>query len=86
MMKKVMIMRILVRISHNPRDSFLVKLHTQELIREIKVLLKARNNSKAIVTALTKGRIEASGDSGDLYSSGAKFILTRTRLSWDLLG
>ena len=51
-------MRVLVILSSNPGGGFLVKLHTEELVREIKKYLAKRNNSKAMVTALTKGRIE----------------------------
>lgn len=79
-------MRILVMLSHNPKDSYLVKLHTEELVREIKKLLAKRDNSKAMVTALTKGKIEASGDIDNVYSAHTSLILARDRVSWDLAG
>jgi len=77
-------MRIVVVLSHNPKDSFLVKLHTEELVREVKKLLNKRDNSQAMVTAITKGRIEASGDDTNVYSCGARLILTSDSVSWDL--
>lgn len=77
-------MRILIILSHNPKDSLLVKLHTQELIQEIKSFLDVRDNSKAMVAALTKGQIEASGGNDDIYSADIDLILTKERASWDL--
>ncbi len=78
-------MRVLVVLSHNPKDSFLIKLHTVALINEIKKLLRARDNSRAMIAALTKGRIEASGDTDNVYSADADLILTKERASWDLV-
>jgi hypothetical protein len=38
-----------------------------------------------MIAALTKGRIEASGDTDNVYSADADLILTKERASWDLV-
>ena len=78
-------MRILVLLSSNPGDGFLVKLHTEELVREIKKYLAKRNNSKAMVTALTKGRIEREVGHGEAHTVDADLVLTKERVCWDLM-
>ena len=77
-------MRILVLLSSNPGDGFLVRLHTEELVREIKELIAGRDHSKAIVTALTKGRIEREVACDRVHSVDAELILTKNRACWDL--
>lgn len=77
-------MRVLVLLSSNPGDGFLVKLHTEELVREIKRLIAKRNNSKAMVTALTKGKIEREVGHGEAKSIAAELLLTKERACWDL--
>jgi len=77
-------MRILILLSSNPGDGFLVKLHTQELTREIKKLIFNRNNSKAMVTALTKGKIEREVGHGEAHSVNADLVLSKERACWDL--
>lgn len=77
-------MRILVLLSSNPGDGFLVRLHTEELVREIKRLIAERDNSKAMVTALTKGKIEREITHDRAQSVDAELILTKNRACWDL--
>jgi hypothetical protein len=77
-------MRVLVLLSSNPGDGFLVKLHTEELVREIKKYLAKRNNSKAMVTALTKGKIEREVGHGEAQDVKAELVLTKERACWDL--
>jgi hypothetical protein len=77
-------MRVLILLSNNPGDGFLVKLHTEELTREIKKLISKRNNSKAMVAALTKGRIEREVGHGEAQSVAAELVLTKERACWDL--
>ena len=77
-------MRVLVLLSSNPGDGFLVKLHTEQLVREIKGYLAKRNNSKAMVTALTKGRIEREVGHGEAHNVKAELVLTKDRVSWDM--
>jgi hypothetical protein len=77
-------MRVLVLLSSNPGDGFLVNLHTEELVREIKRYLAKRNNSKAMVTALTKGKIEREVGHGEAQDVKAELVLTKKRACWDL--
>ena len=77
-------MRVLILLSSNPGDGFLVKLHTKELVREVKKYIAKSNNSKAMVTALTKGRIEREVDHGETHDVKAELVLTRDRVCWDL--
>lgn len=78
-------MRILILLSSNPGDGFLVKLHREELVREIKTLVYKRNNSKAMVTALTKGKIERKVGHGEARSIAAELVLTKERACWNLM-
>lgn len=76
-------MRVLVLLSSNPGGGFLVKLHTEELVREIKNLIGKRSNSKAMVTALTKGRIEREVGHHDSNAVDAELVLTTDRVCWN---
>ena len=78
-------MRVLILFSSNPGDGFLVKLHTEQLVREIKGYLAKRNNSKAMVTALTKGKIEREVGHGEAHDVKAELVLTKDRVCWDLI-
>jgi len=78
-------MRVLVLLSSNPGDGFLVKLHTEELVQEVKNDLIERDNSRAIITALTKGRIEREIGHGEARHVDAELILTRERACWNLM-
>ena len=77
-------MRVLVLLSSNPGDGFLIKLNTEELIREIKKNIVERDNSRAIVNALTKGAIEREIGRHEAQNIDADLVLTRERACWDL--
>ena len=79
-------MRVLILLSNNPDEGFLVKLHTEELIREMKKHLARRNNSKAMVTALTKGKIEREVSNDEVHTVAAELTLTRDKALWDITG
>ena len=77
-------MRVLILLSSNPGDGFLVRLHTEALVREIKKYIAKRNNSKAMVTALTKGKIEREVGYSEAQDIKAELVLTKDRVCWDL--
>ena len=76
-------MKVLILLSSGSDDGFLVKLHTEELVREIKKYIFRRNNSKAMMTALTKGKIEREVSHGEAKSIAAELILTKERACWN---
>ena len=78
-------MKVLVLFSSNPGSGFLVKLNTQELICEIKRLISKRYISKAMVTAMAKGRIEREVGHFDVHNVDADLILTKDRVSWNVI-
>ncbi len=77
-------MKVLILLSSNPGDGFLIKLHTEKLIREVKSSIAKRDNSKAMVAALTKGRIEREVEHSQAHEVDADLILTKDRACWDL--
>ena len=78
-------MKILVVIRRSPARQFLVELHTDKLVREVAALIDKRRHSKAIVTALSKGRFERQVADEELPGVKADIILTEHNVSWDLI-
>ena len=76
-------MRILVIVTENPPRRFLVKLHTEELIAEIRGLIDRKKHFKAIGAVLAKGRLEreVSHHEVDLDTN---LILSEKGARWDL--
>lgn len=77
-------MRLLILLTNNPTESILVKLHTEELTKEVKELINKRRLSSAISVALTKGNFEKTVRRHDLGNVDADLILTEDRVMWDL--
>lgn len=77
-------MRLLILIAKNPKENLLVKLHTEELIKEIKDLINRRLHSEAISAALTKGTLEKRLASHELGGVNADAILSEDKVIWDL--
>ena len=79
-------MRLLIDIAANPRQRFLVKLHKEELVKEIKRLINKRRYSQAIVWALFNGKIEGEMAHGEIPEVGTDLIITEESARWDLTG
>lgn len=77
-------MRVLILLSNNPGEGFLVKLQTQKLIKELKSLLNKRKKGQAMKAALTKGKIEKQVVDCDIPTVDADLILTKDATRWDL--
>lgn len=77
-------MRILIVTTKQPKKRFLVKLHNDELITEIKDLVYNKKHSQAITSALKKGEVEREV-AHDECGVGADLILTKKSARWDLL-
>lgn len=77
-------MKILIIVKHSPQQRFLVKLHTRELIRKVKNLIDTKKRSQAIVTALSKGRVEREVKYRELPTVEADLILSENNVSWDI--
>ncbi len=77
-------MKVLVVIRRSPVQRFLVELHTNKLVKEVATLIGRRRHSKAIVTALSKGRFERQVADDELPNVRADVILTEHNVSWDL--
>lgn len=77
-------MRVLIILTKNPNRNLLVKLHTEELVKEIKELISKRNHSHAITTALTKGRFEKELRHHEISKIDADLILSEENARWDL--
>jgi len=83
--KEVREMKVLVIIEAQNSRRFLVTLHTDDLIREVKRLVARKKHTQAILSALVKGRFEKEVRSYELNDLGADLILSETAASWDLL-
>lgn len=78
-------MRVLIVTAKKPRQRFLVKLHTDELINEVKSLINKRKHSQAMVYALSNGKVEKHLTQHEIYHTGAELILTEDAARWDLI-
>jgi hypothetical protein len=79
------IMKVICVIRRSPAKRFLVELHTNKLVKEVSDLVAKRRNSKAIVTALSKGRFEKEIKEGETGVK-ADIILTEESVHYDLMG
>lgn len=77
-------MRILILLARNPKESLLVKLHTEELVREVKALINKNRHRDAISACLTKGNLEKRIESHKLGNIDADAVLSEDRVVWDL--
>jgi hypothetical protein len=77
-------MKVLLVIARNPYYSLLVRLHTKELIQEIKRLIDRKRHSQAIVKALVKGRFEKKVEDYEMPFLKTDLILSKDSASWDL--
>jgi hypothetical protein len=77
--------RILIVATKKPKQRFLVKLHTDELIDEVKNLINKRKHSQAMVYALSKGIVEKHLTQHEICHTDANLILTEDAARWDLI-
>jgi len=77
-------MKILIIIGRDPHHSFLIKLHTEQLKREVRNLIARRKNSLAMTTALSKGRFEKEVTRDEIHDVKADLLLSENSVSWDL--
>lgn len=77
-------MKILIVISQGARQSFLVRLHTEKLRREVRDLVARRKNSLAMATALSKGRLEKEVACHEIHRVEADLMLSEDSANWDL--
>lgn len=77
-------MKVLIKIRRSPEQLFLVDLADKSLINEVKKLIGRKKHSKAIVTALSKGRFERELTHDELPTEGADLILTEHNACWDV--
>lgn len=78
-------MKVLIVIRRSPAQRFLVKLHTDELVGEVVKLIANKKNSKAMVTALSKGRFDRVIEEDDLAHVEVDLILSEDGASWDIV-
>lgn len=76
-------MKILILLSCNPGNGFLVTLHKKEHVKEIRKHIANRDNPKAIAAALTKGKIEREVSHEEAHTVDAELIITKDRVCWD---
>jgi len=76
-------LKVLIVIAKNPKHRFLVTLHTDGLIKEVKELIRKKRHSQAIVSALFKGRFEREIRGHELPGLEADLILSENTASWD---
>ncbi|MBN2453411.1 MAG: hypothetical protein JXB40_04035 [Candidatus Omnitrophica bacterium] len=79
-------MKVLIWIKHSPERRYLVDLHSRELVEEIRELLEKKNHSRAIVTALARGKFEREVFDHDLKGVKAGLILSEHNVRWDMTG
>ena len=77
-------MRLLILLAKDSKQNFLIKLHTEELVKEIKELINKRNHSKAIKVALSKGKLEKRIAKREIGNIDADAVLTKDKVIWNL--
>jgi len=78
-------MKVLIRLKNSPVQAFLVRLDQKKPAEEVKRLLQNSRHSKAIVTALSKGKFIGEFAGADLARVHADLILTGEHTHRDLL-
>jgi len=78
-------MKVIIKIKRSPEQYFLVSLVEEGLANEVKNLIERHKHSKAVVTALSKGRFEKELAHDELLSADADLILTEYNAMWDLV-
>ena len=78
-------MKVLVIVENSPKQGFLVSLETDALRNDVKDLITKNKREKAMVTALSKGRVERCIPDKDLSDVDADLRLTKNGAYWDLL-
>lgn len=78
-------MKVLITITQNPAQRYLVRLFHKDLIDEVRNLVSSNRHYEAIATALSKGRLDRTVREDEIHSIGADLILSETSASWDLV-
>ncbi|MDD3906242.1 MAG: hypothetical protein PHS46_06940 [Candidatus Omnitrophica bacterium] len=79
-------MRIILVIAGTSGKNILVKLYSQDDIRNVRELLWQRKHPEAMAIALKKGRFEKEVEDHELGDLGAELILRKDRAYWDITG
>ncbi len=77
-------MKVLILIPKEPWQALLVRLHSEELVGEIKKLIGKRKNRKAVVTALVKGKFEKEVEPCEVPALNADLIISEDSARWDV--
>lgn len=78
-------MKVLIKIKGNSTQRLLIRLIGKELAEEVKNLVNSGRHSRAIVTALSKGKFIRELAERDLTRIDADLILTEKHAHRDLL-
>lgn len=78
-------MKVLIKIHHSPEQRFLVELSGKKLIKEVQNLAGKGNYSKAIVTALSKGKFHGELTEEEAGNIAVSLILTSENARYDLV-
>lgn len=77
-------MVILIKVQQSPERCFLVRLPEPELVEEVEGLIRKSRHSKAIVTALSKGKFLGEVSEDEIHQVEANMILTEENVHTDL--
>lgn len=77
-------MRVLIRLDSQGLKNILVELPAKVLVKEVGLLIRRGEYSKAIIVALSKGRMLGELDGKDLGETDAHAILTQQNVHYDL--
>ena len=77
-------MRVLLVFNKGPVQKYLVKLHTEDMIKEIRALINKDRHSDAMEVALSKGMFEMAVSNDSPSSLDADLILSENNARWDL--
>jgi len=82
--KGVVKMRILIMLPSNSKQALIVRLHTDELVKEVKRLIGKRKHTQAMVKAIVSGKFEKEVGEDELPGIDADLILSENTACWDL--
>jgi hypothetical protein len=77
-------MKIIAVIRRSPAKRYRVDINDEQLQRKFKKMISARQYSKAMVFAFTKGKFCGEVSGMDLLNNKVDLILTEHAVSWDL--
>jgi hypothetical protein len=78
-------MKVLIIVKGSPTQRYVARLLTNDLIEQVKELVRSKKHSEAVTAVLSQGKIESRVSRGEAPHVAAELILSDTNARWDLI-